>query len=102
MTNGTIDPSTVAAIKHLTQIVDLGHYFYRNIFVRVILRWNTKTALSISNSISYPVKKDEVEAARESCMEEECERVEAEIAKDRVRNENRMLKVNTYICYVTE
>lgn len=36
---------------------------------------------------------DEVEAARESCMEEECERVEAEIAKERVHNENRMLKV---------
>ena len=37
--------------------------------------------------------KDEVDAARESCMEEECERVEAEIAKERVHNENRMLKV---------
>ena len=37
--------------------------------------------------------KDEVEAARESCIEEECERVEAEIAKERVHNENRMLKV---------
>jgi len=35
---------------------------------------------------------DEVDAARESCMEEECERVEAEIAKERVHNENRMLK----------
>ena len=42
---------------------------------------------------SYPVKQDEVEAARESCMEEECERVEAEIQKERVHNENRMLKV---------
>jgi len=38
--------------------------------------------------------KDEVEAARESCIEEECERVEAEIAKERVHNENRMLKVD--------
>ena len=27
-------------------------------------------------------------------MEEECERVEAEIAKERVHNENRMLKVS--------
>jgi len=36
---------------------------------------------------------DEVDAARESCMEEECERVEAEIAKERVHNENRMLKM---------
>lgn len=36
---------------------------------------------------------DEVEAARESCIEEECERVEAEIAKERVHNENRMLKI---------
>lgn len=34
-----------------------------------------------------------MDAARESCMEEECERVEAEIAKERVHNENRMLKV---------
>ena len=40
-----------------------------------------------------PRVKDEVDAARESCMEEECERVEAEIAKERVHNENRMLKV---------
>lgn len=36
---------------------------------------------------------DEVEAARESCMEEECERVEAEIEKEKVHNENRLLKV---------
>ncbi|CAG5085069.1 Oidioi.mRNA.OKI2018_I69.PAR.g10802.t3.cds [Oikopleura dioica] len=35
---------------------------------------------------------DEVEAARESCMEEECERVEAEIEKEKVHNENRLLK----------
>ena len=42
---------------------------------------------------SDPVKQDEVDQARESCMEEECERVEAEIAKERVHNENRMLKV---------
>ena len=28
-------------------------------------------------------------------MEEECERVEAEIAKERVHNENRMLQVDT-------
>jgi len=36
---------------------------------------------------------DEVDQARESCMEEECERVEAEIAKERVHNENRMLQI---------
>jgi len=46
-----------------------------------------------SHETKILVLQDEVEAARESCMEEECERVEAEIAKDRVRNENRMLKV---------
>ncbi|CAG5085065.1 Oidioi.mRNA.OKI2018_I69.PAR.g10802.t2.cds [Oikopleura dioica] len=40
-----------------------------------------------------PDLKDEVEAARESCMEEECERVEAEIEKEKVHNENRLLKV---------
>lgn len=39
---------------------------------------------------------DEVEAARESCMEEECERVEAEIEKDKVHNENRILKVQIH------
>merc|ERR1711953_464875 len=39
---------------------------------------------------------DEVEAARESCMEEECERVEAEIEKEKVHNENRLLKVQIH------
>ena len=51
--------------------------------------------LKKESSRSDPVEQDEVDQARESCMEEECERVEAEIAKERVHNENRMLKVET-------
>jgi len=51
--------------------------------------------IKLSKTISYPGIQDEVEAARESCMEEECERVEAEIEKEKVHNENRLLKVGT-------
>ena len=51
-------------------------------------------------TISYPGIQDEVEAARESCMEEECERVEAEIEKEKVHNENRLLKVRIFCFFL--
>ena len=70
-------------------------YKYANSAIEFLTRGvHIHATKKIMIQFSYPVKQDEVEAARESCMEEECERVEAEIQKERVHNENRMLKVS--------